>query len=53
MSAAKLTKFKRICESYCAENPECVDEEKGWRIDLVAIELSARDHIVRHYENIE
>lgn len=53
MSAAKIKKTQRIAGTYASHHPEHLDEERGWRIDLVAVDLvegeSAR---VRHYENI-
>jgi putative endonuclease len=39
LTAAKLKKLKRVCATFTAKYPEMVDETKGWRIDLVAIEI--------------
>ena len=49
----KLRKIIRACTLFSAKHPELVNEEKGWRLDLVAIVLD-EDKIVRisHYENI-
>jgi putative endonuclease len=52
VSAAKLRKFKRIAALYAGNNEELIDEKRGWRLDLIAIELGAQKPIVRHYENI-
>ncbi len=60
LSSAKLKKFKRICEGYVVTHGENVREEKGWRMDLVCVEIpreekltyELKDCIIRHYENI-
>src|ERR1700722_12923328 len=35
----KYNKVKRICEFFAARHEELVDEEVGWRIDLIAVEF--------------
>jgi putative endonuclease len=54
LSGAKLHKITRACEFFARQYPELIDQNRGWRIDLVAIDLStnlkAKD--IRHYENI-
>src|ERR1700722_11718144 len=50
----KGKKVKQTCEFFAAKYPKLIDEEKGWRIDLIAIEISESDEknpIIRHYEN--
>lgn len=39
MTSAKLKKFKRAAEMFAAKNPDLIDEKRGWRLDLVAIDL--------------
>jgi len=39
LTAAKLRKLKRTASLYVGFNQEKVDDEKGWRIDLVAITI--------------
>ena len=49
----KYRKVKRMAEFYAAAHPELIDEEMGWRIDLIAIEISLNGACaIRHYENI-
>lgn len=55
----KMERLKKICQSFCAANPKFLDEKKGWRIDLVAIELPQgnltlddKNVVIRHYEKI-
>ncbi|MEK9180461.1 MAG: YraN family protein [Patescibacteria group bacterium] len=53
ITAAKLVKFKRACEMFVAKNQESIDERRGWRIDVVAIEvLPGKQPAIRHYENV-
>lgn len=54
LTSKKLVKLRRACQAFANRNPELVDEAIGWRIDLVAIELSAEGSLksIRHYENI-
>lgn len=54
LTAAKLRKISRTCEFFARQHPEFIDEEKGWRIDLLAIDIGANSKAldIRHYENI-
>lgn len=59
MTAAKIQKSKKIAEFYAIKNSEKIGD-RGWRIDMIAIELPARDSltesekdcVIRYYENI-
>jgi len=50
----KFNKVKRVCEFFAASHDELIDEERGWRVDLVAVEFFEEDEgcIIRHYENL-
>lgn len=64
LSQSKLNKVKRTAYLYANNHPELIRGDRGWRIDLVAIEICHSDpnHIdlqklikycqLRHYENI-
>jgi putative endonuclease len=53
MTNFKLKKITRVCEKFSIQNPSLINEEKGWRIDLIAITLrSAATGTLRHYKNI-
>jgi len=64
LHSSKLNKVKRTASLYANSHPNLIDEDRGWRIDLVAIEiqhenpesLSIKELIgfcqIRHYENI-
>lgn len=53
ITAAKLKKFKRACEMFVVKNRDLIDERRGWRIDVIAIEiLSDGGEKIRHYENV-
>ena len=49
LTPAKIQKLKRIILSYLAEVKL---ENKPWRLDLIAIELTNSQPIIRHYTNI-
>lgn len=53
LTQAKLGKLQRTAQLYAGHYPEKVDDRKGWRIDLLAITMSADEEprVVR-YENI-
>jgi len=50
----KIQKMRRIAHFFAAQNPYLINEDKGWRIDLVAIVLRPDETIkkIQHYENI-
>lgn len=54
LSAVKLRKISRVCQFFARRYPELIDPDRGWQIDLLAIDIDnngkARD--IRHYENI-
>lgn len=52
LTAAKLNKLQRAAQLFAGKHPELIDEKKGWQIDLVAICLTERGPVIRHYENI-
>ncbi len=54
LTPSKLWKITRTCKFFAWRNPHLIDEEKGWRIDLLAIDigLSGGASDIRHYENI-
>lgn len=59
LTSAKLKKLKRICELFVAKHSDLIDEKRGWRIDLLAIEIENNlagdqesETKIRHYENI-
>ncbi len=53
-TAHKLRKMRRVAQFFAAKNQDLIREDKGWRIDLLAIVLSSNETIIRrikHYEN--
>jgi len=50
----KYNNVNRMAQFFVGDYPQLINEEKGWRIDLVAIEIFELDgsFSVRHYENI-
>ncbi|KKS82529.1 MAG: hypothetical protein UV58_C0009G0011 [Candidatus Wolfebacteria bacterium GW2011_GWC1_43_10] len=51
MSKSKINKFKRVALWYANQHPKLVGN-KGYRLDVVVIELWGGGHRLRHYENI-
>lgn len=58
LTSAKLKKMKRTASIYANSNEKLLRANRGWRIDLVAIELltipvkDVDDYSIRHYENL-
>ncbi len=52
LTSAKLQKLQRTASLYAGHNQELVNDEKGWRIDLLALTIKEGDCAVKHYENI-
>lgn len=53
LTAAKLRKLQRAAVLYANDNPGLINNERGWRIDLIAITLiNGKDPIIKHLENI-
>ena len=48
---AKLKKLQRTCQLYANSHSNLINE-KGWQIDLVAIDVCENKCEFRHYENI-
>lgn len=53
LTNAKLKKLQRVAQLYAGHNQNLINENRGWRIDLVAITLFAdKQPQINHYENI-
>lgn len=52
LTAAKLIKLQRTAQLFAGKQFNLIDENKGWRIDLVGICLTVNNHTIRHYKNI-
>jgi len=55
VSVAKYNKLKRMAQFCSGSKPfqKYINDEHGWRIDLIAVELPEEGNpIIRHYENI-
>ncbi len=50
ITRAKLVKSRRAAELYA--NGSKLLNDKGWRIDLVAVTMDGSEFDLRHYENI-
>lgn len=52
MTKAKYLKTAKIAAAYAGLNPKLIVENRGWRIDLIAITLFENDAKIKHYKNI-
>jgi Holliday junction resolvase-like predicted endonuclease len=54
LTTLKLRKIGRACQLFAGKHPELINPEKGWQIDLFAIDLKTNGELseIRHYENI-
>ena len=54
LTSNKLRKISRACRIFAGKHPELIDDERGWRIDLIAIDMGsdAKGKNLRHYENV-
>ena len=57
LTSAKLKKFKKAASLYAGHWQELIKENKGWRLDLIAITISGltngeQNCVIKHYENI-
>ncbi|MDP3901608.1 MAG: YraN family protein [bacterium] len=54
LTKAKLKKLQKIAVMFAGKHSELFDDDKGWRIDLIAITLfsSGERPLITHYENI-
>lgn len=64
LTQSKLIKLQRIASLYAGHRPELIDDNKGWRIDLIAITIKVnsepvelltindKSYVIKQYENI-
>jgi putative endonuclease len=64
MTGAKRSRMEMTCQMYANAHPQLLNDDNGWRMDLVAIELPddwlkendltklIKNCVVRYYENI-
>lgn len=52
LTSAKLTKLQRTASLYANHNQDLINDERGWRIDLIALTISNKNYVIKHYKNI-
>ncbi len=52
MSRSKIERFRRVAQLYAGSNEKLIDENKGWRLDLISLTKIGKDFILKHYEQI-
>ncbi len=52
MTKSKFKKFSRVASMYAEMNESLVKDEKGWRMDVIALNQKNDGFDLRHYENV-
>jgi|SRR3989338_2435239 len=52
LTFAKARKLRKIASWYAGDNQEIISQERGWRIDLLALTISQKNCLVKHYKNV-
>ncbi len=52
LTKSKLQKLKRTASLYAGHRQELIKDNKGWRIDLLALTIDDESCDIRYYENI-
>jgi putative endonuclease len=52
LTRAKLVKLQKTASLYANNNPDLVNNQKGWRIDLIALTIINNHYVINHYKNI-
>lgn len=52
MTAEKMEKFRRTASLYAGAHPALVSDEKGYRLDVLAVTKRNGGYNIRHYENV-
>jgi len=51
LTNAKLKKMKRTASLYVGDNPDLINEAKGWRLDLLALVIKDISELILGGEN--
>lgn len=52
MTNGKLEKFQRASQMYAGNHQDLIQDDRGWRMDLVAIVKKGGEFKIRHYKNV-
>lgn len=52
LTGAKLTKLQKTASLYANHKPELINDNKGWRVDLIALTIKDKSCVIKHYKNI-
>ena len=52
MTTSKIHKFKKIAQSYATNYFKDRDDSKGFRLDLLTVNINLEDCHIKHYKNI-
>ena len=51
-SRAKEIKTKKAAGMFAGKHSELINEDRGWRVDLISICLTLNKPVINHYENV-
>jgi Holliday junction resolvase-like predicted endonuclease len=51
LTYSKMKRFRKISEWYANQHPELV-EDKGYRLDVIAIQIDGKKVAIKHYLNV-
>jgi len=52
LTKSKLLKLKRTASLYIGFHQDLLNEDRGWRIDLISVRMFAGKHRIEHFENV-
>ena len=57
LTSSKLKKLRRTASLYAGHNQDLINDRRGWRMDLVAINLASladieNNYEIKHFENV-
>lgn len=52
LTASKLKKLIKSALFFANENGGLINDNKGWRIDLLSLTIYEKDCVIKHFENI-
>ena len=53
MTRDKLKKFKKASSLYAGHQQKLIKDDKGWRLDLIALLWDGESFKTKHYENVD
>ncbi|MBI5733267.1 YraN family protein [Candidatus Jorgensenbacteria bacterium] len=52
MTRGKLKRFSRAASLYAGSHSDLINDQQGWRLDVLALTVDGKDFSIKHYQNI-